>query len=74
MIKLTMYPNCNQKATMFKNWFANLIGLIPIKRKDNAFCFAPKENSKIITCERIFQVLQRELHFLEVKNYSIKEM
>jgi hypothetical protein len=59
---------------MFKNWFANLSGLTPIKTEGNTFCFTPKENSAIITRERIFQVLQREMYFLEVQNYSIKEM
>lgn len=74
MIKLTTYPNCSHEATMFKNWFANLSGLIPIKTEGNTFFFAPKENSTIITRNLIFEVLQRELHFLEVQNYSIKEM
>jgi hypothetical protein len=59
---------------MFKNWFANLSGLIPIKTEGNTFCFEPRKNSTIITRKLIFEVLQRELHFLEVQNYSIKEM
>lgn len=74
MICLTTYPQSSHEATVFKQWFANLSGLIPIKTEGNTFCFEPKEKSDIVTRERIFMVLQREMHFLEVQNYSIKEI
>lgn len=71
MIKLTTYPDSPHQATVFLQWFANLSGLTPEKIKGNAFYFAPKQNS-IITKEKIFEVLHREMAFLGITNYKVK--
>lgn len=71
MICLT--SSCPKTVERLKQWFSYMSGLIPTKQENGVFYFEPKENSTIVTRERIFSFLQRDMHFLEILDFSIQE-